>query len=193
MYNYPLSMIASFIALGLIVSSYFVRKKIFYLMLQGIGIIFLVLSYLFIEEFFAMISLSIGLGRTITFFLYEKKDKKAPIWLACLFSGLTIVSYFIVNLWILGTAKSIDIIYLISLCLYAFTFRIRDLKIMRYAVVAPNSLAVIYNIAISAPIFTVLSYAFELTANIVAIIQFNIEKQNRLKREEGKKIDTNKK
>ena len=191
MYNYPLSLIASFIALGLIVSSYFVRKKIFYLSLQGIGIIFLVLSYLFIEEFFAMISLSIGLGRTVTFFIYEKKDKNAPIWIACLFSALTISSYFIVNLWILGTAKPIDIIYLVSLCLYAFTFRIRNLKTMRYVVVAPNSLAVVYNVAITAPIFTVLSYAFELTANIIAIIQFNLKKQNRLEGENDGKINAN--
>lgn len=95
------------------------------------------------------------------------------------------------NLWILGTAKPIDIIYLGSLCLYAFTFRIRNLKTMRYVVVAPNSLAVVYNIAITAPIFTVLSYAFELTANIIAIIQFNLKKQNRLEGENDGKINAN--
>jgi hypothetical protein len=136
-----------------------------------------------------MISLSIGLGRTITFFIYERKDKNAPIWLAGLFSGLTIISYFIVNLWILKTAKPIDIIYLVSLCLYAFTFRIRNLKTMRYMVVAPNSLAVVYNVAISAPIFTILSYAFELMANIVAIIKFNVETKTRLNVEEGERND----
>ena len=180
MYNYPLSMTASLIALGLIVSSYFVSKKILYLTLQGVGIVFLSLSYLFVEEFFAMISLSIGLGRTIVYFAYERKNKNAPIALACVLSLLTIASYFIVNLWILKTAKLLDIIYLVSLCGYAFTFRIRNLKTMMYVVIIPTSLAVIYNIAIVAPIFSILSYSFELGANIVAIIRFNMDKGKKL-------------
>ena len=85
----------------------------------------------------------------------------------------------------------LDIICLISLCLYAFTFRIRNLKTMRYMVLAPNFLAVVYNAAINAPIFTVLSYAFELTANVIAIMQFNLQKQSRLEGEGDEKIDTN--
>ena len=170
-------MTSSLIALGLIVSSYFVSKKILYLIMQGLGIVFLVLSYFFVEEFFAMISLSIGLGRTIVYFIYERKNKKAPVMLAYILSILTIASYFIVNLWILKTAKPLDIIYLVSLCGYAFTFRIRNLKTMMYVVLIPTSLAVIYNLAILAPIFSILSYSFELIANIVAIIRFHMDKE----------------
>ena len=177
MYNYPLSMTASLIALALIVCSYFISKKILYLILQGIGIVFLILSYLFVEEYFAMISLSIGLGRTVVYFVYEKKNKNAPIVLAFLISALTISSYFIVNLWILKTAKLLDIIYLISLCFYAFTFRIRNLKTMMYVVIIPTALAVIYNVAITAPIFSILSYSFELTANLFAIVKMKFCKK----------------
>ena len=118
-----------------------------------------------------MISLSIGLGRTVVYFVYEKKNKHAPIALAFLISALTIASYFVVNLWILKTAKLLDIIYLVSLCFYAFTFRIRNLKTMMYVVIIPTTLAVVYNIAIVAPIFSILSYSFELTANLFAIVK----------------------
>ena len=173
MYNYTLSVILSFIGLAVVVVAYFINNKSVYLFLQASCMLLMVLSYLFINEYFAMISLAVALSRTVTYFVYEKHNKRAPIWLAFLFSGMTISVYFIVNIGVLGTAKPIDIICLATQCLYTFIFRIRNLRIVRYTVCAPTVLGVIYNLAISAPIFSVLIYAFEFGANIVAILKFH--------------------
>ena len=172
MYNYPISLILSFVALALVVGAYFVNQKKLYLFLQGSCMLFMVLSYLFICEYFAMISLAVALVRTTTYYIFEKRDKRAPVWLAFAFSACTIVVFLIINVWILNDAKPEDILCILTQCLYNFAFRIRNLKIVRYVVYAPTTLGIIYNVAISAPIFSVLIYAFELAANVVATIRF---------------------
>ena len=178
MYNYTLSMIVSFIAMSLITISYFLKRKSLYLSFQASGIVFLILSFFFTEQFFAMLGLTIGLARTVTFFLYEKKDKDAPLYLSFLFSTLTVAVYFIVNLGILKTAKPLDILYLIGLIFYAFTFRIRNLTTMRFITIAPTLLNVFYSVLIHSTPFVIISYAFECGANLTAILKYDIlEKQ----------------
>lgn len=171
-----LSLITSFIAMALVATSYFVKKKKLYLIFQFLGIIFLILSQFFSFEYFAAVGLIIALFRTFTFYLYEKNEKLAPIYWPIIFTILSLVSYFIINLWILKTLKPLDILCLISLILYAFIFRIRDLKIVRFSMLAPTSLSIIYYFLISAPIFTVMSYSFELIADLVSIFKYHVLK-----------------
>ena len=166
--------IVSLVAMLVIASSYFFKKKEIYLICQGTGIVFLTLSYLLQKEYFAMIGLVIGLIRVVVYFLYERKDKVAPIFWAFLFSGLGIACYFIINLWILGTAKPLDIIYLVGLIGYAFIFRIRNLVLLRYLVTIPTVLSILYNVLIRAVPFVIISYAFELGANLVAIGKYHL-------------------
>ena len=172
--NEKLALAVSFVAMSLIVSSYFYKKKVYFLLFQAIGTVFLVLSYLFSAEYFAMIGLAVGLSRTLTYFLFEKQDKTAPIYFVFLFCALTLASYFTVNLGILKTAKPIDIFYLASLMLYAIVFRMKDVELMRYLVLVPTVLAVMYNVLCAAPVFTTISYAFEVAAGVYAVIKFNI-------------------
>lgn len=172
MYNYPLSIIISFVGLALVGAAYSVKSKRLYLFLQSVCMLSMVVSYFFICEFFAMISLAVALVRTVTYYMFEKSDKRAPVWLAFLFSACTLAVFLIVNVAILHDAKPIDIICLATQCLYNFIFRIRNLKLVRYLVFAPTILGTIYNIVISAPIFSVLIYVFEFGANVVAILRF---------------------
>ena len=169
-----LSLITSFIALGLIIFSYFTKKKELYLFYQMTGIIFLTSSYFFGLQFFAMVGLGISVVRALTYFLYERKDKKAPLYFAFLFSFLTIASYFIINLWILKIARLIDIVFLIATCFYAFIFRVRNLKTVRFWVLIPTTLSILYNTASGAAFFVSLSYVFELTADIISIFKYHI-------------------
>ena len=171
MYNYPLSLILSFIGLALVISAYFVKEKRIYLFFQSSCMLFMVVSYLFVCEYFAMVALLVSLSRTITYYLFENADKRAPVWLAFVFSAMTLSVYFIVNIGILGDAKPIDIVCLATQCLYTFVLRIRNLKTVRYLVCIPTVLGVIYNLAINSP-FSVLIYAFEFGANIVAMLKF---------------------
>ncbi|MBQ8284065.1 MAG: YgjV family protein [Clostridia bacterium] len=184
MENEVLALIVSFLAMTMVVISYFVKIKKYYLLFQSLCIVFLILSYLFTAEFFAMIGLSIGLVRSLVFYYYEKKGIEAPIYLSFLISFATIVSYFIVNLGILKTAKPVDILCIIPLVMYAFIFRIRNLKIVRFTMLVPTAISILYNTLANATVFVVLSYTFELTANVVSICKyhiFNKEEKTQLK------------
>ena len=174
MYNYTLSLIASFIAMSLIGLSYFSKKKTLYLTMQASGMVFLVLSYFFTVEFLPMISQVIGFSRACTFFWYEKNNKDAPVGFAYLFSGLSILNFVILNIIIFQNATVWDVLYVVALCFYTFSFRIRNLTLMRYILLIPNGLSIAYNWIIGAPIFATLSYGIELTSNIVSILKYEV-------------------
>ena len=174
-----LAFLTSFVAMSLIVASYFFTAKRTYLFFQALGIVFLISSYFFGGEYFATIGLAIGLLRTLTYYHFEKNGKTAPIELAFLFSALTIVGYGFVNFFLLKSVQLLDLICLVALVLYAFIFRIRDLKKVRFLVLIPTGLSLFYNVLVGAAIFTILSYAFELGANVVAIIKYHFPKRKR--------------
>lgn len=174
MKNETIALIASFIAMTFVVMAYFTKKKSYYLLFQILCIVFLVVSYFFTVQFFAMIGLTIGLLRTVTFFMYEKRDKIAPIYWSFLFSGLTILSYLVVNLGVLKTAQPLDLLCLAGLVMYAFIFRIRNLKIVRYTMLIPTVLTILFNVLTSAAIFATLSYVFEFFANMISIFKYHI-------------------
>ena len=169
--NEILALIASFIAMGFVVAAYFVKKKEYYLLCQLICVGFLVLSYLFSAQYFAVIGLSVGMFRTLTFFYYERKEKFAPIVWSFVFSALTLGAYFLVNFAILKTAQPLDIVCLVGLVLYAFIFRIRNLRIVRFAMLIPTVLFIFFNALTGAAIFATLTYVFELVANLTAIVK----------------------
>ena len=171
MENQTLAFITSLIAMLLIMASYFFKKKELYLLFQAAGMVFLIANYFFTVEFVAMLGLAVGLFRALVFFFYERKDKLAPIAWAFLFSALSIAAYFIVN-W--KELQWQDAIFVIALILYAFIFRIRDLKLMRFSALVPTFLSVLYNVLIKATPFATLAYAFELGAIIVSILKYHV-------------------
>lgn len=121
-----------------------------------------------------MVGLFVSLVRTFTFFVYEKKEKEAPLVLAFLFAFLTVAAYFTVNLWILRTAKPLDILCLTALVMYSFIFKIRSLKTVRFCMVLPLSISIVYNIFSAATVFVVLSYSIELLADILSICKYHV-------------------
>ena len=177
--NQALSLSAGFIAMVVIVLSYFVKKKARYLVYQSAGISFLGLSYLFNAQYFAMIGLWIALCRSLTFFGLERKGKNASIAWSCLFSGLTVAAYFIVDFLILTDAQPMDILCLLASCAYAFIFRIRDLKRVRFLMPIPTALSILFNAFTGAALFVTLSYVFELTANVVSIYKYHIKPERK--------------
>ena len=168
-----LAYLSSFIGMFLVVSSYFFKNKKLYLLFQFLAIIFLILSFFFSVEFVAMIGLIVGLFRTFVYFIYEKNDLTAPIIWPFIFAILTIGSYFLGSYLKTENKSFYDILYVLALILFACIFRIRNIKIVRYTCLIPLSLSVVYTILISAPIFNVLSYSFELTANVVSIVLYS--------------------
>ena len=163
--------VVSLFAMVLIASGYFFEKKSVYLFCQAAGIVGISLSYFFTKEFFAMIGLGIGLVRTLVFYGFEKRDKSAPIYLASIFASLSLLAYLIVNVGVLHSAKPVDLLCLAALILYAFIFRIRDMKKVRYWALIPTALSIAYNLLVQATVFVVLSYAFEFASCLVSIFK----------------------
>lgn len=170
--NSVLAYISGFIAMALVATSYFVKKKLHYLVFQLLGIVFLIFSYFFTENFFAMAGLIVALARTVTFALYENREKRAPLIWPFVFSALSIASYFITST---GAPRPVDILFLAGLLGYAFIFRVRSLKLVRFLMLAPTVLSVLYNVLIpEAVIFVIISYSFELAANVVSIFKYHV-------------------
>ena len=170
----------SLIVMLVMCSSYFFKRKSVYLSMQGSGIFLLMIAYLLEKQYFAMAGLAIGLIRSAVYLLYECKDKPAPLWWPILFTGAGIACYCIINLWVLDDIKPYDIIYLVGLVAYAFTFRERNLNLVRYLVLFPTALSILYNVLIDAAPFVWISYTFELCANILAIIKYRFwDKKNK--------------
>ena len=67
--------------------------------------------------------------------------------------------------------------------MYAFIFRVRNLKFVRFAMIVPTVLSILFNILTSAAIFATMSYVIELVATVVAIFKFHVFNK------EEKKID----
>ena len=187
--NHVLALIAGFIAMALVASSYFVKKKLHYLVFQLLGIVFLVLSYFFSENFFAMAGLIVAFARTVTFALYENRGIKAPLIWPFIFAALSFGSYFITSA---GSPRPEDALFLAGLVGYAFIFRIRSLKLVRFLMLAPTVLSVLYNVLIPEPIiFVVISYSFELAANVVSIFKYHVfTKEKRARKLESKNFQT---
>lgn len=168
------SYIMSTAALCLYSSSYFFKRKRNYLILQLTGNVCLSLSYLFMGAFFTMVSALIGVARGLICYLYEKKDKQVPIPVVAAICLSIISSYAVINLVILSDPSPWDLLYLVASCLYAVTFTIRNIKVMRYAVLVPHSFAVAYNLLARAPISSAISYGIELAVTVAAIIRFAV-------------------
>lgn len=171
-----LSFIMSTIALALYCGSYFFKNKKKYLVLQLSGNVFLSLSYFFIGAYFTMVSVAIGIGRGLICYVYEKKNKKVPLYMVVGVCAVTVLSYVIINYAVLsGETSAWDVLYLFASCMYAVTFAIRNMKRMRYMVLIPHASAISYNLLIHAPISSAISYGIEFVVTVVAIVKFHIQ------------------
>lgn len=173
-----LSFIMSAIALALYCGSYFFNSKKKYLILQLTGNVFLSCSYLFMGAYFTMVSVVVGIARGLICYTYEKNNKRVPIYMIAGLCLVTVSSYILINYVILsGTASSWDILYMFASCMYAITFAIRDIKLMRYLILIPHLSAIFYNLLVKAPISSALSYGIEFVITLVAIIKFGIQEK----------------
>ena len=166
-----LSFVMSTVSLILYSCSYFFNSKKKYLIFQLFGNVFLSLSYLLIGSYFTMVAVMIGIARGLICFIYEKKDKSVPVYYIIGLCLSSISSYFIINFVILSESSVWDILYLFSSCMYAITFAIRNLRVMRYIVLLPTTSAIAYNLLVHAPISSAISYGIEWVVTVVAIVK----------------------
>ena len=76
-----------------------------------------------------------------------------------------------------GEASPWDVLYLFASCMYAITFAIRNIKLMRYLVLIPHMSAILYNLLAHAPISSAISYGIEFMITVVAIVKFSLQEK----------------
>lgn len=92
---------------------------------------------------------------------------------------VTVLSYIVINYIILaGDTSPWDVLYMIASCMYAITFAMRNIKVMRYVILIPHTSAIFYNLLVKAPISSAISYGIEFVITIVAIMKFRIQEKN---------------
>ena len=127
--------------------------------------------------YFTMISVAIGIGRGVICYIYEKNNKKVPVYVIAGLCLLTVTSYIVINYVIpAGESSPWDILYLVASCMYAITFAMRNIRLMRYVILIPHSCAVSYNLLAGAPISSAISYGIEFFVTVAAIIRFEIKR-----------------
>ena len=129
-----------------------------------------------IGAYFTMVSVVIGIARGLLCYIYEKKDKRVPVYVIVGLCAVTVLSYVVINYVVLSQASVWDVLYLLASCMYAVTFAIRNIRGMRYAVLVPHTCAIAYNLLIKAPILSAMSYAIELAVTVVEIIKYEVQR-----------------
>ncbi|MBQ7399311.1 MAG: YgjV family protein [Clostridia bacterium] len=176
-----LSFILSTAALAMYSLSYFFNNKKSYLILQVVGNVFLSLSYLMMGAYFTMVSVVIGIGRGLICYRYEKLNREVPFFVITALCFVTVFNYIVINYVILsGAASPWDILYMIASCMYAISFAIRNIKLMRYVVLIPHMCAIAYNLLVNAPISSAISYGIEFAITIVVIVKFHIQEKRKV-------------
>lgn len=170
-----LSFAMSTLALLLYSLSYFFNNKQAYLMLQLVGNVFLSLSYLLMGAYFTMVSVALGIARGLICYAYEKRNKSVPVFVILALCMASILSYIIIDYIILSEAMVWDMLYLLASCMYAVTFAMRNIRLMRYIILVPHACAILYNLLVKAPISSAISYSIEFVVTVVAIIKYEIQ------------------
>ena len=128
-----------------------------------------------------MVAVMIGVARGLICYVFEKKDREVPIYYIIGLCLSSIASYVIINFVILSQASVWDFLYLFASCMYAVTFAIRNLRVMRFIVLLPTSSAIAYNLLVRAPISSAISYGIEWVVTVVAIVKCEIERKKKRK------------
>ena len=168
-----LALIFSFVGMACSASSYLLRKKWQFLIAQGGSILFIAVSNLFLALYYACVSSAVSLIRVVVYYCLERHNKEANFFVKTLFAGLVILSYLITNVIILKNYMWQDIMLMAINVSFVYIVGIRNLQLLRYCILTPVALAVVYCIIMNAAIFTTCSYVIELIVNIVAIIIYS--------------------
>lgn len=169
--EFILAQIFGGVALILVCISYFLKKKVNFLILQIFADVFYAGAFFVVGANVAGIVTAISIVRNITLFFKEKYDLKYIDYTVFIFIALYVV--FTILFW----NGILDIIPLISSILFALCFMIKDLQKMRYFLIIPNAIVLVYNILCTTYTSAVLDF-IEIIVIIVALINFNKNNQN---------------
>ena len=170
MSNFLLSQICGLIALILCIWSYFVDNKIKFLIISIFINIFYAFSFLFVDEIAGGILTLAAILRCV----YLIFDFKYNIKHSSLYLSLFIVLYIIIT--IIFWKSWLDLIPLTTCTIYTIAYAIKDMQKMRYVLLIPSVMLIIYCIVVGAYTSSLLD-VFGIITLVIAIIHF--KKENR--------------
>ena len=171
MLSFILAQIFGFVALILVCIGYFLKSKTSFLMLTVFANFFYALAFFVVGAFVGGALTFISIGRCLYLYFAEKHNFKYTLHFLSIFIVLYIASTII--FW----ASPLDLMAILSSSFFTLGYAIKNMQTMRYVLLIPNSLLVIYNILATTYTSAILDF-IEIIVIIVAIIQFAKHKKD---------------
>ena len=161
--------IFALIAFILYTISFQFKKRGNVLKTQIFANIFYTIEYIMLDAYAGVNNSLFGIARSLLFYVFDKKKKKCPPYVAVIFLTLVVIFGFISYTDVFSVLPVIiSIIFFVSL----YT---EDMKLYRKVAVIASVLWIIYNIAVNAYV-SVFDYSIELISSLIAIYRFDIKK-----------------
>ena len=166
MSSYFLAQIIGAFAVALMIISYLNTKKERYLFFQITCNIFYGLQFFLLNAYSAMGICIITIIKSILFYLYEKKNKNAPLWALILTEIVTIIFGIIIF-------DGFDtLLPIIISCIYTYATWQKNLKLTYITGTCISVLWIIYYSIIGAFV-SISGGIFELCASIIGVCKLN--------------------
>lgn len=147
-----------------ILSSYQQVKKEKYLFVQGVANIFFAVQYLLLNAYSAVGSNLIAILRSFAVYGYEKKNKKAPIWL------MLIIELFIITIGVFTYKDIYSLIPILIASLYTIGVTQKKLEVTYFIGLVAAILWIFYNYMVGAYVAS-LGSIFEFLSALIGIIK----------------------
>ena len=172
--DFILAQIFGGIALILVCIGYFLKTKSPFMVMQIISNIFYASAFFVVGAYVGAGIVLISTFRCLYLYFAEKKNFKYTLH----FLPVFIVLYIVTTILFWGGVY--DFMPLVTSTMFTLAFTIKDLQKMRWVLIIPNSLLIVYNILKTTYMSAVLDFV-EVVVIIIAIIKFSSDNKELLK------------
>ena len=163
--NFILAQVLGLFALISVCIGYFLKQKPHFLISQIIGNLFYSLAFFVVEAYVGGVLVMVSLARCIYLYYAEKYNFKYTKPLLSIFIVLFI------TFGIIFYDTPYDFIPIITGTIFTISYSLKNLQTMKYLLILPNTMLVIYNILCTTYTNAILDI-IEVIVIIVAIIKF---------------------
>lgn len=164
--EFILAQIFGGVALILVCISYFFKRKTKFLVFQIFADAFYAAAFFVVGANVAACVTTLSIIRNIVLYFQEKSSYKHVYFILSIFIALYIT--IAVIFW----KSPLDIMPLTTSILFATCYTIKDLQKMRYFLLIPNTIVLIYNILSTTYTSAILDF-IEVIVIIIAIVNYN--------------------
>ena len=167
--NFILAQVFGSIALILVAIGYFAKSKSGFLIYQVVADFFYALAFFVVDAWTAGIITIISMIRCIYLYFQDKKNFKYNTYYLLGFVSLYILTT------ILFWEGFFDLMPLVTSIMFTFGYEIKNMQVMRYFLIIPNVILVVYNILTTTYASALLDF-MEIVVDIASILKFSKRK-----------------